>query len=57
MIHVFVVNKKSSNSNLDCKDCGRTVSVEELHLRVFSVKVFSAIFTSKIFAVHYSTNL
>ena len=60
IIHVFVVNKISTSSNVDCKN-NTTYSVEELHLFLClfssSAEVILASFISLTFPVHSSTNL
>ena len=53
MIHVFVINKISRNSNNDSKDNKTIYNIQELHLFLFSLTIF----TSSIFSVHSSTSL
>ena len=60
-IHVFIVNKISTNSNVNSKNIENNTmySVQELHLSLFSflAEVFSTSFVSAMFSVHSSTNL
>ena len=61
MVHVFVVNNKSSNSNVfsvKITENNAVQSVQEhLHITLQSAKVILVSFTSSIFSQHSSTNL
>ena len=61
MVHVFVVNNKSSNSNVfsvKITENNAVQSVQEhLHITLQSAKVILVSFTSSIFSLHSSTNL
>ena len=55
MIHVFIVSKISSNSNINCKEYKNSTiyNMQELHLSSF----LPTIFTSSAISLHSSTNL
>ena len=61
MVHVFVVNNKSSNSNVfsvKITENNAVQSVQEhLHITLQSAKIILVSFTSSIFSLHSSTNL